>query len=477
MLQRLASPATIACLMLLPVAGVSTPSHGGAVALATVRVASGLNRPIFLTHAPGDETRLFIVEQRGVIRILDLATETILEPSFLDINNLVAGPANGFDERGLLGMAFHPDYAKNGFFYVYYTNNSSNATISRFSVTADPNKADPSSAQIILTINQPQLNHNGGWIGFSPNDGYLYAGVGDGGNFCDTGSGHTAVIGNGQDITNNLLGKMLRINPSTAPAAGGYSIPADNPFVGVGGDDEIWAYGLRNPWRSSFDSETGDLYIGDVGQDAREEIDFQPGNSPGGENYGWRCFEGNSCSNISGCSTQPCGCDGTGLVSPIHVYSHSSGRSITGGYTYRGCDIPSLDGTYFLADFTSSRIWSFRYDGTLNDFTFYANGTLSPSTDGFPISAIASFGVDARGEIYIVDRSGTTNGEIFRIIREPGQIADFNCDREVGINDFLELLANWGQCPRTGACPWDLDRDGNVGINDFLGLLATWGPV
>ena len=477
MLRRTASPAAIACLMLLPVAGVSTPSHGGAVApLATVRVASGLNRPIFVTHAPGDETRLFIVEQRGVIRILDLTTETVLGLPFLDIDSLVAGPVSNSDERGLLGMAFHPDYGTNGFFYLYYTNNSSNVTIARYSVTAEPNKADPNSAQIILTINEPQSNHNGGWIGFSPNDGYLYAAVGDGGSFCDTGGGHTPGTGNAQDITNNLLGKMLRIIPSTAPAAGGYSIPGDNPFVGVTGDDEIWAYGLRNPWRSSFDSETGDLYIGDVGQNAREEIDFQAASSTGGENYGWRCFEGNNCSSISGCSTTPCGCNGAGLVFPIHVYTHASGFSITGGYTYRGCDIPSLDGTYFFADFVTNRIWSFRYDGAVNEFTDRA-AALSPSTDGFFISSIASFGEDARGEIYIVDRASTTNSEIFRIIRAQAQIADFNCDGVVGINDFLDLLAHWGSCPAAGPCPWDLNRDGEVGINDFLGLLADWGPV
>jgi len=462
--------------MLLPVAGVSTPSHAGAVAqLATVRVASGLNRPIFVTHVPGDETRLFIVEQRGVIRILDLTTETI-HAQFLDINSLVGGPSNNFDERGLLGMAFHPDYATNGFFYLNYTNNSSNITIARYSVSVDPDKADPDSGQIILTINEPQSNHNGGWIGFSPIDGYLYIAVGDGGNFCDTGPGHTTTLGNGQDITNNLLGKMLRIEPSTAPAAGGYSIPADNPFVGVTGDDEIWAYGLRNPWRDSFDSETGDLYIGDVGQDAREEIDFQAGGSAGGENYGWRCFEGNNCSNISGCSTSPCACNGSGLVFPIHTYNHPTGFSITGGYTYRGCDIPSLDGTYFFADYATSRIWSFRYDGAVNEFT-ERTSALSPSMDGFSISSIASFGEDARGEIYIVDRASTTNSEIFRIIREESQIADFNCDGQVGINDFLDLLANWGPCPALGPCPWDLDRDGTVGINDFLGLLAAWGPV
>ena len=469
---RIAPRAMFACLILLPVAGVATPSHGGAVApLSTVRVASGLNRPIFVTHAPGDETRLFIVEQRGVIKILDLTTETVLGTAFLNIDPLVTGPANSFDERGLLGLAFHPDYETNGFFYVNYRNAGS-TIVARYTVSANPDVADPASAQLIIVISQPQSNHNGGWIGFSPNDGFLYIAMGDGGGACDV----HGTNGNGQDITNNLLGAMLRIDPSATVGVGGYTNPPGNPFVGVTGDDEIWAYGLRNPWRNSFDRVTGDLYIADVGQDAREEINFQAGNSTGRENYGWRCFEGNNCSSISGCSTTPCGCNASGLTFPIHVYNHPTGFSITGGYVYRGCDIPSLDGTYFFADFATSRLWSFLYDGSVTEFVDRTT-ELSPSSDGFAVSSIASFGEDARGELYIVDRAGTTTGEVFRIIRDAGNIADFDCDGMVGIVDFLDMLGNWGACPAVGPCPWDLDRDGTVGIVDFLELLATWGPV
>ncbi len=465
--------ATLACFLLLPLAAIATPADGGAVApLSTVRVAGGLNRPIFVTHVPGDETRLFIVEQRGVIKILDLTTETVLGTAFLNIDSLVAGPANNFDERGLLGLAFHPDFAVNGFFYVNYTNNASNTTIARYTVSANPNVADSTSAQIIIVINQPQSNHNGGWIAFGPNDGFLYIGMGDGGGGCDQHGAN----GNGQDITNNLLGAMLRIDPSTTVGVGGYTNPPSNPFVGVTGDDEIWAYGLRNPWRSSFDRDTGDLYIADVGQNAIEEINFQPGTSNGRENYGWRCFEGNSCSSISGCSTTPCGCSMVGLTFPIHTYTHAVGFSITGGYVYRGCDIPSLDGTYFFADFVTNRIWSFLYNGSVTEFV-ERTSELSPSSDGFFISSIASFGEDARGEIYIVDRASTTNSEIFRIIRDAGNIADFDCDGMVGIVDFLDMLGNWGPCPAVGPCPWDLDRDGMVGIVDFLELLGAWGPV
>ena len=475
--MRFCSPTAIAlaCTSLAPLAGAFTQeaAAGTVAALTTQRVAFGLNRPIFATHAPGDTERLFIVEQRGVIKILDLTTETVLGTSFLDINSLVAGPSNSFDERGLLGLAFHPDYQINGYFYVYYTNNSSNTFVARYSVSlGDPNVADSSSAQGILFINQPQTNHNGGWMGFSPVDGYLYIATGDGGNFCDTGPGHTSGTGNAQDITANLLGKMLRIIPSTAPGVGGYTVPPSNPFVGVNGDDEIWSYGLRNPWRSSFDRDSGDLYIADVGQDAREEVNYAKGSSTGRENYGWRCMEGNSCSSISGCSTTGCTCGAGALIDPVHVYAHNLGFSITGGYVYRGCDIPSLRGTYFFADFGTSRIWSFLMnDGAVTEFT-ERTSELDPPADA--INSISSFGEDALGEMYIVQRGSTSSGEIWKIIRETG-LGDFNCDRDVGVVDLLQMLGAWGPC--IPACPEDLDRNGEIGVTDLLLLLGQWGPT
>ena len=259
----------------------------------TVRVASGLARPLFVAHAPADSSRVFIVEQFNArILILEIPSNVLDPVAFLDINDRVIGTG---DERGLLGLAFHPDYANNGLFYVDYSRNGDGDTVvSEFQVSVDPDVADPLSERILLTIDQPQSNHNGGWIDFSPLDGYLYIATGDGGNFCDTGTGHTAGIGNAQDITANLLGKLLRIDPLAAVP---YGIPLDNPFVGIAGDDEIWAYGLRNPWRPSFDRLTGDLYIADVGQDLSEEISFQPASSTGAENYGWRCREGNACSS------------------------------------------------------------------------------------------------------------------------------------------------------------------------------------
>jgi glucose/arabinose dehydrogenase len=384
--------------------------------LATDRLMTSAQALTMATHAPGDSTRLFVVEQRGVIQILDLGTNLVNGTAFLDIDSLVI---NGGGERGLLGLAFHPDYQNNGLFYVNYSRTSDGDTVvSEFSVTGDPNIADAGSERILITINQPQSNHNGGWIGFSPLDDYLYIAMGDGGNFCDLGSGHTAGTGNAQDVTANLLGKMLRIDP-----LGGvpYAIPADNPFVGILGDDEIWSYGLRNPWRCSFDRLTGDLYIGDVGQDAREEVSYQSGGSPGGENYGWRCREGNGCSASapSSCgATTGCNCPGADptLTPPIHDYLQNPGGHCTviGGYVYRGSVLPSKRGDYFFSDLCSNQFWSFRVgDGVKYLFRTWTS-KFSPSLDGFSISGTRSFAEDADGELYII-----TGTAVFKIVPAP----------------------------------------------------------
>jgi glucose/arabinose dehydrogenase len=372
-------------------------------------------------HVPGDTTRLFLVEQRGRIMILDLATNTILATPYLDIDTRVIG---GGGERGLLGLAFHPNYATNGLFYVNYSRTGDGATIvAEYSVTLDPNVASFSSERILLTIAQPQSNHNGGWLGFSPLDGYLYIATGDGGGACDTGTGHTTGTGNSQDITANLLGKMLRIDPTGAVP---YAVPPTNPFVGLTGDDEIWAYGLRNPWKASFDLLTGDLYIGDVGQDVSEEIDYQPAASPGGENYGWRCREGNSCSTSSpsSCpSTTGCTCPGSmpTLTAPVHAYLHTSPPapttfvcSVTGGHVYRGSVFPQLDGHYFLADYCGNAVWSFRVvGGVKTDFLDWTS-RFSPSIDGFNVRNVLSFAEDASGELYILSAT-----EVFKIVPKP----------------------------------------------------------
>ena len=322
-----------------------------ATPLTTTRVATALSQPLFVTAPTGDAERLFIVEQgaggSARIKILNLGTQTVNTTPFLTISGITTG-----GERGLLGLAFHPDYSTNGYFFVNHTDAAGDTIVERYTVSADPNVADPNSAMPVLGIGQPDSNHNGGWLGFGP-DGYLYIATGDGGGTGDPNE-------NGQDLS-SLLGKMLRIDVNAddfpGDANANYGIPADNPFVGVAGRDEIWAYGLRNPWRNSFDRETGDLYIADVGQASWEEVNVQPANSTGGENYGWDCYEGNHEYETTGCG------DPNTMTFPVYEYSHSDGCSITGGYVYRGSQICDLRGTYFFADYCNDTIWSFRYDG------------------------------------------------------------------------------------------------------------------
>ncbi len=392
------------------------------------RIASGLNRPVDFVSAPGDVDRMFIVEQPGIIRVLDLTTNTVLLTPFLDINTRVNNGFTGNGERGLFSMAFHPNYfvdgdPNQGAFFVHYSSNTGATTIERYHVFAnDPDRADVNSNELIFSTTQPFANHNGGTIVFGPQDGYLYIGLGDGGFFNDPS-------GRGQDITNQPLGKILRFDVDgeddfPASATRNYAIPESNPFVGVAGDDEIWAYGIRNPWRMSFDRLTNDLYIADVGQDAREEVNFQPADSAGGENYGWRCKEALGCTGLSGCT-----CTDPTLVDPVHQYFHSQGLSITGGFVYRGCEIPEIFGHYFFTDFVSARIWSFRVeDGQLANFTTWTTD-LNPPDIGGSINQISSFGQDEKGNLYIVDRgsgNASNQGQIFRIVPETPSTPDGN---------------------------------------------------
>ncbi len=373
-------------------------------------VVNGLNRPVDIQHAPGDLDRLFIVEQRGNIRIIDLNTNTIMPTPFLAIDAKVSNGYTGNGERGLFSVAFHPNYfvegdPNEGNFFVHYSSNSGATVIERYTVSADPNQADPTSNLIIFTTPQPFSNHNGGTIVFGP-DGYLYIGLGDGGSGNDPGN-------RSQNI-NVFLGKILRIDVDNSAPGDLYDIPADNPFVDAPGLDEIWSIGIRNPWRFSFDRLTGDMYIADVGQNAREEIDFEPAGHPGGLNYGWRCMEGNFCTGLSGCT-----CFSDDLVDPIHIYFRNAagGFSVTGGYVYRGCQIPELFGHYLFADFVTENIWSFKVvDGVTTEFTVRSTDLNPPTGDG-KIDDIASFGEDAAGEIYIAER-GSTNGKIFKITRQ-----------------------------------------------------------
>jgi hypothetical protein len=310
----------------------------------------------------------------------------ILSPPFLDITSLVSSGG----ERGLLGAAFHPNYVGNGFFYVSYTDAAGDSVIARYSVSLDPNRADPTSGVILLTIPQPFSNHNGGQLHFGP-DGYLYIGIGDGGSGGDPQN-------NGQDL-GTLLGKILRIDVDSGFP---FAVPADNPFVGVGGArEEIWSYGLRNPWRFSFDRLTGDMFIGDVGQNSWEEVDFQPANSTGGENYGWRLMEGNSCFNPA------INCNNGTLTLPILVYDHSVGCSVTGGYLYRGSKNPNLNGLYLYGDFCSGLIWGAQEDG-LGGW----NTTVLLDTN----FSISTFGEDESGEIYFAHLSAT-DGAIYQVVQ------------------------------------------------------------
>jgi uncharacterized repeat protein (TIGR01451 family) len=344
-------------------------------------VASGLTQPVQVTHAGDGTGRLFVVEQPGTIRIIE--NGTVLATPFLHLSNLIVSGG----ERGLLGLAFHPNYSANGFFYVNYTRDGDGATvIARYRVSAaDPDLADPDSEQVLLTVSQPYGNHNGGQLLFGPHDGYLYIGMGDGGSGGDP-------LNHGQNV-NTLLGAMLRLDVNGQTP---YAIPADNPYVGGEGRDEIWAIGLRNPWRFSFDRETGDLYIGDVGQNLWEEIDYQAADTPGGVNFGWRCKEGSHEYRFTG------DCPQLTLTDPIAEYSHTEGRSVTGGYVYRGSLYPALVGRYFYADYVEGKIWSLYKTGSNPDT--WSTPQLELDT-GFNIS---SFGEDENGELYVVDRSGGT---------------------------------------------------------------------
>lgn len=369
-------------------------AEAGGVALSTQLVASGFDRPVFVTAPPGDATRLMVLEQETG-RIMLIKNGVRVDQPFLDIDKRVTDSGG---EQGLLGMAFHPDYANKRLIYVSYNDNNGNTKIDRYKVNKNLDKAKKKKRKNILSVNQPFSNHNGGMIAFSPNDDYLYIGLGDGGSADDPY--------NTAQRLNTLLGKFLRIDVDAVGAA--YSIPSTNPFVATAGAlGEIWSYGWRNPWRWSFDRQTGDLYAGDVGQDAIEEIDFQPGTSNGGENYGWKIAEGFSCRGGAG----SCG-DDSGYTAPIVDYSHFFGSAVVGGYVYRGTAIAGLGGTYFFADYTRARIWTLSYDGDdVSNFTERTDELDPPGAAR--INKPSSFGEDSAGELYIVDRD---DGEIYKII-------------------------------------------------------------
>ena len=348
-------------------------SQTGTIALQSF--GTGFASPVDIENC-GDN-RLFVVEQDGLIRILN-SNGTINPTPFLNITSLT----NQSGEQGLLGLAFHPNYSTNGLFYINYTNTSGNTVIARYSVdSGNPNLAN-ATGTILLTITQPFSNHNGGTLKFGP-DGYLYIGMGDGGSGGDPGN-------RAQNI-NELLGKMLRIDVNSGTP---YGIPPTNPYVGIAGADEIWAIGLRNPWKFSFDRQTGDLWIADVGQNQYEEVNRATA-SEGGLNYGWRCYEGNTAYNTVGCAAQ------STMKSPLFTTNHTNGFcSITGGYVYRGTQYPNFQGKYFFSDYCKAQIGS---SDSLGNVTFSAT---------FSGNNFVSFGEDVNGELYVA----SINGTIYKLI-------------------------------------------------------------
>jgi glucose/arabinose dehydrogenase len=480
----------------VPVLLLSLPAAAGPVA-TTVLITSA-EEPTSLGQAPGDPSRLFFTERAGRVRIIK--DGVLQKQPFLDITSQVSSQTA---EQALACLTFHPDYENNRRFFVAYTDHRSNSVIARFEATADPDVADPASLSIILTVPQPDPTHNVGWLGFGP-DGYLYVASGDGG---------LSTLGQFAQSTESLLGKLLRI---AVDGPFPYAIPPGNPFVDRPGLDEIWAVGFRNPWRCSFDRQTGDLWIADVGQNLIEEIDLQPAGSPGGLNYGWDCMQGSVCqADPTGCT-----CNQPGLVGPVYEYMHSPGCAVIGGHVYRGAAIPSLQGHYVFGDLCTGTAWA--HD--------HAAGTVTPLLLG--LSWVYSFGEDLAGELYVLQSdgilkvtfvdcnangvadeqdiadltsqdcngngtpdecepdcnangtsdscdiaSGTSQDQNGNFIPDECDLyADFDDDGVVGTTDFLALLQAWGPClPPPESCPADLNGDLAVEIKDLLILLVSWG--
>lgn len=356
--------------------------RGTGVRLA--RVASGLGDALYVTAAPGERGRLYVVRQSGTVVVLNRGRRS--GRPFLNVTRLIS--AGG--ERGLLGLAFHPRYAANGRFYVNYTDRNGNTRVVEYR-RRGAGRANPASARTLMTVRQPYSNHNGGHLAFGP-DGYLYIAMGDGG-----GGGDPE--GNGQRL-DTPLGKLLRIDVDRRTRGKAYGIPADNPYRAAGQVPEIYSYGLRNPWRFSFDRARGDLWIGDVGQGEIEEIDYRPKGAGRGANFGWNAFEGRARFRGGGPVR------GRAPVRPVAQYTHASGCSVTGGYVFRGGGVPALRGRYVYADYCSGRVWSMRAGprpGAVREIT----GRLGRS-----LSSVTSFGEGSRGELYLI-----ASGTLYRFVR------------------------------------------------------------
>ncbi|WP_294286014.1 PQQ-dependent sugar dehydrogenase [uncultured Chryseobacterium sp.] len=360
---------------LLFCAGVFSSCMFNAQSITLEEFATGLTAPVEITHA--NDSRMFVVQQNGIIKILQ-ANGTANSTNFLNISSKITYGG----ERGLLGLAFHPQYPTNGYFFVYYNDTNGNITVARYTRSAtNPDVADPSTEKIILNVPKPFDNHNGGSIHFAP-DGYLWVVTGDGGSGGDPN--------NNAQNKNSLLGKLLRLDINST---GAYNIPPGNPFVGVDGADEVWAYGLRNAWKFNFDTASGNVMIADVGQGQIEEINRMP-ITQAGVNYGWRCYEGNNSYNTTGCAAQ------STMTFPVAAYDHSGGKcSITGGYVYRGTQYPALQGRYFFADYCSTQIGSLNADDSITWTAPFSGNNFS------------TFGVNNQNELF----AASLNGKIFRL--------------------------------------------------------------
>ena len=369
-----------------PPTTATAPARESATAgVRLARVAGNLGDALYVTGAPGEPGKLFVVQQSGRIRILQ--NGRLLRQPFLDVSRLITSGG----EQGLLGLAFHPDYAANGRFYVDYTNRAGDTRVVGYR-RASATRADAGSARVLLGVDQPYANHNGGGLAFGP-DGMLYIGLGDGGSGDDPQN-------HAQD-TNSLLGTLLRIDVDRRSGGRPYGIPPDNPFAGGGGRPEIYSYGLRNPWRLSFDRERRDLWIGDVGQNAIEEIDYRPRGAGAGANFGWRAFEGRSA-NIGGTRALR---GPSGHTPPVAQYRHTQGCSVTGGYVYRGAKVPALVGRYVFADFCSGTVWSMRAGPKPGDVRRETNL-------GARLSNVTSFGESLNGDVYVI-----AAGSLYRFAR------------------------------------------------------------
>ncbi|WP_336689510.1 MULTISPECIES: PQQ-dependent sugar dehydrogenase [unclassified Chryseobacterium] len=361
---------------LLFYAGIFSSLILNAQSITLEEFATGFTAPVEITNA--NDSRMFVVQQNGIIKILQ-SDGTVNSANFLNISSKITYGG----ERGLLGLAFHPQYPSNGYFFVYYNDTGGNITVARYTrSSANPDVADPTTEKIILNLSKPFDNHNGGSIHFAP-DGYLWIVTGDGGSGGDPN--------NNAQNKNSLLGKLLRLDINST---GAYNIPPGNPFVGVDGADEVWAYGLRNAWKFNFDTVSGNVMIADVGQGQIEEINRMP-LTQAGINYGWRCYEGNNTYNTTGCAAQ------STMTFPIAAYDHSGGKcSITGGYVYRGTQFPALQGRYFFADYCSTQIGSLNSDDSIT------------WTSAFSGNNFSTFGVNNQNELFV---AAVNSGKIFRI--------------------------------------------------------------